>query len=59
MFEDMGISTGVSIDRLLEVSQYFKSIKADVCFTSSILEAGVPVFRGPISKDGFEQKWFT
>jgi hydroxymethylglutaryl-CoA lyase len=59
MFEDMGISTGVSIEGLLEVSRYFKSVKADVCFTSSILEAGVPVFRGPISKDGSEQKWFT
>ncbi|MBW2307670.1 MAG: hydroxymethylglutaryl-CoA lyase [Deltaproteobacteria bacterium] len=59
MFEEMGVSTGVSIDRLLEVSRYFKSVKTDVRFTSSILEAGVPVLRGPIAKDDSEQKWLT
>jgi len=59
MFEEMGVSTGVSIDRLLDVSRYFKSVKTDVRFTSSILEAGVPVLRGPIAKDDSEQKWLT
>jgi hydroxymethylglutaryl-CoA lyase len=57
MFEEMGISTGVNMEALLKVSQYFKKIKSDICFTSSILEAGMPFFRGPISGDESEQKW--
>lgn len=57
MFEEMGVSTGVIMDALLKVSRYFRSVKKDVCFTSSILEAGVPVPRGAITKDGSEQKW--
>lgn len=57
MFEEMGVRTGVNMEALLKASQYFKSIKKDVHFASSILEVGVPVPRGPITKEGYEQKW--
>jgi hydroxymethylglutaryl-CoA lyase len=59
MFEEMGVSTQIRMEALLEVSRYFKTMNPDVRFTSSILEAGMPVFRGPISKDGSEQKWLA
>jgi len=49
MFEDMGVRTGVNMDALLKVSRYFKSVKRDVCFTSSILEAGIPIPRGTLT----------
>ncbi|HBB17820.1 MAG TPA: hydroxymethylglutaryl-CoA lyase [Syntrophus sp. (in: bacteria)] len=57
MFEEMGISTGIDITALMEASRYFKKVKKDVSFSSSILEVGVPVPKGTITKDGFEQKW--
>lgn len=57
LFEDMGIKTGVNIDALLETARYFQTLKKDVCFSSSILEAGIPKYRGAITKEGFEQKW--
>lgn len=57
MFEEMGVKTGVDLGALFEVSRHFKSVKKDVCFTSSILEAGVPIPRGAVTKDRGEQKW--
>jgi len=57
MFEEMGISTGVKMERLIEASRYFQSVKKDVHYESSILEVGVPVPKGAITKDGYEQKW--
>jgi hydroxymethylglutaryl-CoA lyase len=57
MFEEMGVSTGVKMDALMEASRYFQSVKKDVRYSSSILEVGVPVPRGAITKDGSEQKW--
>jgi len=57
MFEEMGVSTGVKMDALMEASRYFQSVKKDVRYSSSILEVGVPVPQGAITKDGSEQKW--
>lgn len=57
MFEEMGVSTGIKIEPLLEACRYFQKVKKDVVFASSILEVGVPVPRGPLTKEGFEQKW--
>jgi len=57
MFEEMGVRTGVNMEALLKASQYFKTIKKDAHFASSILEVGVPIPRGPITKEGYEQKW--
>jgi hydroxymethylglutaryl-CoA lyase len=57
MFEEMGISTGINLAALMEASRYFKRVKKDVAFSSSILEVGVPAPRGAITKEGFEQKW--
>jgi hydroxymethylglutaryl-CoA lyase len=57
MFEEMGVSTGVNMDALLEASRYFQKVKKDVRYSSSIIEVGVPVPKGAITKDGSEQKW--
>jgi hydroxymethylglutaryl-CoA lyase len=57
MFEEMGVRTGINLDVLMEASRYFKRVKKDVCFSSSILEVGVPVPKGAITKDGSQQKW--
>jgi hydroxymethylglutaryl-CoA lyase len=58
MFEEMGISTGVNLDALMEASRYFKKVKKDVAYSSSILEVGVPVPKGAITKDGAaRQEW--
>ena len=57
MFEEMGVDTGVKMEALLDVSRYFQKVKKDVRYSSSIIEVGVPVPRGAISKDGSEQKW--
>jgi hydroxymethylglutaryl-CoA lyase len=57
MFEEMGVRTGVNLNALMEASRYFKKVKKDVTYSSSILEVGIPVPRGPITKDGSEQKW--
>lgn len=57
MFEEMGVSTGIDMAALMEASRYFKKVKKDVSFSSSILEVGVPVPKGAITKDGYEQKW--
>jgi hydroxymethylglutaryl-CoA lyase len=57
MFEEMGVKTGVNMEALLEASRYFQKVKKDVRYSSSIIEVGVPVFQGPITKDGSEQKW--
>lgn len=57
MFEEMGVSTGVKMEALLEASRYFQGLKKDVRYSSSILEVGVPVPQGSITKDGSEQKW--
>jgi len=57
MFEEMGVRTGINLEALLEASQYFKTVKKDASFSSSILEAGVPAPRGAITMDGSEQKW--
>ena len=56
MFEEMGVSTGVKMDALLEASRYFQSVKKDVRYSSSIVEVGVPVPLGPITKDGSGKK---
>jgi hydroxymethylglutaryl-CoA lyase len=57
MFEEMGVKTGVNLEALLEASRYFQKVKKDVRYSSSIIEVGVPVFQGAITKDGSEQKW--
>ncbi len=57
MFEEMGVNTGVKMEALLEASRYFQKVKKDVRYSSSIIEVGVPVPRGAITKDGSEQKW--
>ena len=57
MFEEMGVHTGVDLKAILEASRYFQSVKKDVRYSSSILEVGVPVLKGPVTKDGAEQKW--
>lgn len=57
MFEEMGVKTGVNLEALMEASRYFKRVKNNVCYSSSILEVGVPVPQGTITKDGSEQKW--
>jgi hydroxymethylglutaryl-CoA lyase len=57
MFEEMGVKTGVNMEALLEASRYFQKVKKDVRYSSSIIEVGVPVFQGPVTKDGSEQKW--
>lgn len=57
MFEEMGVHTGIDMQALLEVSKYFQSTKKDVCYSSSILKAGVPAPRGAIKKDGASQVW--
>lgn len=57
MFEEMGVDTGVKMEALLEASRYFQKVKKDVRYSSSIIEVGVPVPRGAITKDGSEQKW--
>lgn len=57
MFEEMGVPTGINIELLLDACRYLQSVKKDLTFASSILEVGVPVPRGPITKEGFEQKW--
>ena len=57
MFEEMGVSTGVNMDALLEASRYFQKVKKDVRYSSSIIEVGIPVPKGAITKDGSEQKW--
>ncbi len=58
MFEEMGVRTGVNMDALMEASRYFQTVKKDVRYSSSILEVGVPVPKGAITKDGApEQKW--
>jgi hydroxymethylglutaryl-CoA lyase len=51
MFEEMGIQTGIDLKLLFDVSAYFKSMKENVYFTSSILKAGVPIPRGAIRKE--------
>jgi hydroxymethylglutaryl-CoA lyase len=57
MFEEMGVKTDVNMEALLEASRYFQKVKKDVRYSSSIIEVGVPVPKGPITKDGSEQKW--
>jgi hydroxymethylglutaryl-CoA lyase len=57
MFEEMGVSTGVKMEALMEASRYFQKVKKDVRYSSSILEVGVPAPTGAITKDGSEQKW--
>jgi len=57
MFEAMGITTGIRIDALLEVARYFQSVKADIHFASSILEAGLPKVLGAVTRSGGEQTW--
>ncbi len=57
MFEEMGVKTGVNMEALLEASRYFQKVKKDVRYSSSIIEVGVPVPKGAITKDGSEQKW--
>lgn len=58
MFEEMGVRTGVNMNALMEASRYFQTVKKDVRYSSSILEVGVPVPKGAITKDAApEQKW--
>lgn len=57
MFEEMGVRTGVDLNTLLEASGYFKKVKQNVIYSSSILEVGVPVAKGAVTKDGSKQKW--
>lgn len=57
MFEEMGIKTGVDLPTLLDVAAYFQTNKKDLCYTSSILKAGIPAPSGPIRKDGSAQVW--
>lgn len=55
MFEEMGVKTGIDLKLLFEVSRYFQSEKQDVCYTSSLLRAGVPAPKGAITRFGGEQ----
>jgi hydroxymethylglutaryl-CoA lyase len=55
MFEEMGVKTGIDLRLLFEVSRYFQSEKQDVCYTSSLLRAGVPAPKGAITRFGGEQ----
>jgi hydroxymethylglutaryl-CoA lyase len=55
MFEEMGVKTGIDLNLLFEVSRYFQSRKQDVCFTSSLLRAGIPAPKGAITRFGGEQ----
>jgi hypothetical protein len=57
MFEEMGVKTGIDLKLLFEVGRYFQSMKQDVCYTSSLLKAGVPAPQGAIRKDGAPQTW--
>ena len=57
MFEAMGIATGIRIDALLEVARHFRSVKADIHFASSILEAGLPKVLGAVTGSGGAQTW--
>lgn len=57
MFEEMGVKTGIDLKLLFEVGRYFQSTKQDVCYTSSLLKAGVPAPQGAIRKDGAPQTW--
>jgi hydroxymethylglutaryl-CoA lyase len=59
MFEEMGVKTGIDLRALLEVSAYFRSEGKDVCYTSSILKAGIPAPQGPVRRDGAPQVWRT
>ena len=52
MFEEMGVKTGVDLKLLFEVGRYFQGAKKDVCYTSSLLRAGVPEPRGAINQIG-------
>lgn len=57
MFEEMGVSTGIKISSLIDACRYLQGGKKNITWASSILEVGVPAPRGPITKEGFEQKW--
>ncbi len=55
MFEEMGVKTGIDLNLLFEVGRYFQSMKKDVCYTSSLLRAGIPAPKGAITQFGGEQ----
>lgn len=42
MFKEMGVETGVDLDRLLGVSRYLKDILPNVNLTSALFRAGLP-----------------
>jgi len=42
MFNEMGVETGVDIQRLLKASQYLKEILPDVALMSALFNAGLP-----------------
>jgi len=52
MFEEMGVKTGVDLKLLFEVGRYFQDNKTDVCYTSSLLRAGLPEPKGAITQIG-------
>lgn len=52
MFAEMGVETGIDLGALFETAAFFQSHKKDVCYTGSLLRAGVPAPRGPFRKEG-------
>ncbi len=52
MFEEMGVKTGIDLKLLFEVGRYFQGAKKDVCYSSSLLRAGIPEPRGSIAQIG-------
>jgi len=52
MFEEMGVKTGIDLKLLFEVGRYFQGTKKDVCYSSSLLRAGIPEPRGSITQIG-------
>ena len=56
MFEEMGIGTGVELDKLLDVARYLHTVKRDLRFSGSLLSAGLPKRLGVITKEQMEQR---
>jgi len=50
MFNEMGVETGVDLDRLIGVSRYLSDILPDVNLTSALSRAGLPGGGGAVSQ---------
>ena len=50
MFDEMGVETGVDLDRLLGVSRYLRNLLPDVNLTSALFRAGLPGRGGAVSQ---------